>query len=586
MSPLVLARLLSIVVVQSSAPSSLRFTEEAAARGLVATNHCGDPVKKRYILETIGNGCALFDKDGDGDLDAFLVDSCALLPPETGDPLDHDWRPALDGQCRLFENDGHGRFTDVTESSGAGLRVFGCGVTAVDYDGDGDVDLFVTCWGDDHLLQNDGKGRFTDVTAKAKLSDPYWSIGSCFFDADGDGDLDVYVSNYVAMAIARDPKVWRKVDCPYFDILTICGPKGMVPEIDSFFVNDGDGTFHDASESSGIRDVQPSYGMGCTAFDEDLDGDVDVYVGNDSRANYLFENDGKGHFTDVADLAGVAVSRNGVGQASMGIACGDLDGNGLPDLVVTNFSHDDKEVYANQGGGNFLDVTSRMSFGPATYLALSWGTELADFDCDGDLDLFIANGHVYPEADRRAPELTYKQINRLYRNDGGILADATATAGPGFDRKASFRGVAIGDVDDDGDLDVLVMTQNEAPSLLINQLFGAANGGATNAGTDGATPRPHWLLLALEGAGKNRGAIGARVVAELGGKKQLRQVRAGASFASSHDPRLHFGLGTSPTLDRLTVTWPDGKTQTFEKLAADRVVILKEGGELVERSRP
>ena len=257
---------------------------------------------------------------------------------------------------------------------------------------------------------------------------------------------------------------------------------------------------------------------------------------------------------------------------------------------MTNFSHDDKEVYANQGGGNFLDITSRMKFGPSTYLALSWGTEFTDFDDDGDLDLFIANGHVYPEADRRAPELNYRQVNRLYRNDGNVLAEVTAEAGPGLERKASFRGAAFGDVDDDGDIDVLVMTQNEAPSLLVNQLFGGAKpDGSAPAGDGTPAPgaaRPHWLLLALEGGGANRAAIGARVTAEAGGRKLFRQLRAGASFASSNDPRLHFGLGTAASLDRLTVVWPGGATQTFEKIAVDRIVTLKEGGELVERSRP
>ena len=566
-----------IAAPQAPAPPAIVFTDEAAARGITWTNHCGDPKKKRYLMEEIGNGCALFDMDGDGDLDIYLADACRIGPPADlpagTNPQDVDWVPLLDGQCRLLENDGHGKFADVTDASGAGLRAFAQGATAADYDGDGDLDLYVTCWGADHLLQNDGKGKFADVTEKAGASDPYWSLGATFFDADGDRDLDLYVSNYFAMAIARDPKCWRKVDCPYFEMFAACGPKGMVPEVDSFFVNQGDGTFRDASASSGIRAVPPSYGMGVVAFDHDLDGDQDVFVGNDSRANYLFDNDGKGKFTDLADLAGVAVNRNGIAQACMGVGCGDFDGNGFLDLVVTNFSHDDKEVYANEGGGNFLDVTSRMEFGPATYLSLSWGTEFVDFDLDGDLDLFIANGHVYPEADSRAPELTYKQVNRVYRNDGGRLKDATEHAGPGLARRASFRGAAFGDVDGDGDVDVLVMAQNEPPSLLINRA------------RDGSSPPRHWLHLALESPGPNRFAIGARAVAEIGGRKHLRTVRSGGSFASSSDPRLHFGLGPATTIDRLTITWPDGTTQSAEKLAADRTLVWRQGSEPAERAR-
>jgi hypothetical protein len=561
--------------------AALRFVDEAAARGLSWVSRCGDPARKRYILETIGFGCALFDKDGDGDLDAFLLDAGRLLPPESGDPLDSDWRPALDGCCRLYENDGRGRFTDVTEASGAGLRAFASGVTAVDHDGDGDVDLFVTCWGADHLLENDGAGRFQDVTQRAKLSDPYWSVGAAFFDADGDGDLDAYLGNYVAMAVARDPKVWRKVDCPWFDIPTICGPKGMVAEPDSLFLNEGDGTFRDAGRESGVGAAEPRYALGVVAFDHDLDGDLDVYVGNDSRGNYMFDNDGNGRFTESGDLFGCSVSRNGVAQASMGIAVGDLDGNGFLDLAVTNFSHDDNTIYANQGGGNFLDVTSRMPFGPPSYFSLGWGTEFVDFDLDGDLDFFVANGHVYPEADLRAPELSYKQQNRVYRNDRGTLVDVTEQAGPGLARKASFRGAAFGDVDGDGDVDVLVTALDESPSLLVNQRVEPARAAAAEPAR-----APHWLLLSLQGSGRNRAAVGARVVAECGGTRQLRQLRAGGSFASSSDPRVHFGLGALASLDRLTITWPGGRTQTFEKVAADRALFLREGGELVERSKP
>ncbi len=552
------------------ASPTLAFVDEAAARGVTGVLTCGDRVKRRYLLECIGCGCALFDKDGDGDLDLFLVDAGTLAPPSDlpagVDPLDVDWKPKKDGTCRLYENDGAGRFTDVTESSGAGLHVFGQGVTAADPDGDGDLDLYVTCWGPNRFLRNDGSGKFVDATREALIGDPHWSVGAAFFDADGDDDLDLYVGNYLAMAVARDPKCWRKVDCPFLDVPAACGPKGMVPEPDSFFRNQGDGTFREASERSGIRDGEARYALGVVAFDHDQDGDIDVYVGNDSRANSLWDNDGRGRFTDIGDLAGVAVSRDGVAQASMGVACGDLDGDGLFDLAVTNFSHDDNTVYRNEGGGSFVDVTARFPFGPKAYLSLGWGTEFVDFDDDGDLDFFVANGHVYPEADVRAPELTWKQQNRVYQQERRTLLDVTDEAGSGMQRRASFRGAAFGDLDGDRDLDAVVMAMDEAPSLLINQGDG----------------RDALLLELRQPGGMNRVAVGARALAEVGGKKLARQVHAGGSFGCSSDLRLHFGLRGATQIDALTVTWPDGSTQRFEKVAGGRTLRLEKGGELVE----
>jgi hypothetical protein len=570
---------------QATGPAPITFTEEAAARGLAAINQCGDPLKKRWLLECIGNGCALFDMDGDGDLDVFLVESGRVAPPKSGDPRTTDWTAAADAPCRLFENGGGGRFKEVTATNGADLKAFGCGVTAADYDGDGDLDLFVTCWGGDHLLQNDGRGHFTDVTAKARTSDPFWSVGSTFFDADGDGDLDLYVANYFAMAVARDPACWKKTGCPWLGVPAPCGPKGMVPEPDSFFRNDGaavaggDVTFTDASESSGIRAAPDSFGLGVVAFDQDDDGDVDLYVGNDSRANFLWDNDGHGHFTEIADLAGCAVSRNGLEQASMGVACGDYDGDGRADLFCTNFSQDDATLYHNLGGSSFLDETGRHDFGPEAYLSLKWGTEFVDFDGDGDLDLFMACGHIYVEADTKAPEMTYRQLNHVYRNAAGRFVDVTRTAGAGAQRKASFRGAAFGDVDDDGDVDVLVVAQNEAPSLLINQ---------------SPDPLAHTVVLELRGAGRNPFAIGAKVTAEAGKQTMSRLVRAGGSFACASDFRVHLGVGASGAvgagaatkLDRVVVRWPDGKVQEFRDVATGRRLKLTEGGALEEVKRP
>jgi hypothetical protein len=364
------------------------------------------------------------------------------------------------------------------------------------------------------------------------------------------------------MAVERDPDCWRKVDCPFLDVPAACGPKGMVPEPDSFFRNKGNGDFRDVSDKAGIHDHEARYALGVVAFDQDLDGDIDVYVGNDSRANSLWDNDGRGRFFDLGDLSGAAVNRDGVAQASMGVACGDLDGDTLFDLAVTNFSHDDNTVYLNEGGGNFTDVTARHPFGPKAYLSLGWGTEFVDFDDDGDLDFFVANGHVYPEADVRAPELTWKQQNRVYCQTKGILRDVTDDAGSGLSRRASFRGAAFGDIDGDRDQDVLVMAMDEAPALLINQGDG----------------RDAFLLELRQPAGMNRFAIGARAVATVGEKRLARQVRAGGSFASMSDLRLHFGLGGATKIDRLEVTWPDGTKQEFADVAGGRSARLVKGG--------
>jgi hypothetical protein len=352
----------------------------------------------------------------------------------------------------------------------------------------------------------------------------------------------------------------------------------MVPEPDTFYVNNGDGTFRDASVESGIRAVPDSFGLGVVAFDYDDDGDQDVYVANDSRPHNLFENDGKGRFTDVGDLMGCALSKSGLAQAGMGVACGDFDGDLDLDLFLTNFSHDDDTLYENEGKNGFFDVTAKHAFGVEAYLSLSWGTEFVDFDDDGDLDLFVANGHVYPEADQRAPELSYAQLNRVYLNEEAHYRDATPFAGPGLARKASFRGAAFGDVDGDGDQDVLVVAQNAAPTLLMN---GSAAIAAVGPAANGA----HWLEVSLEGSGMNRFAVGAKVVAEVGTKRLLRTVRAGGSFASSSAGPLHFGLGGATEAARLTVIWPDGKTEVAEHVAGDRRLRWRAGAGPVERAR-
>jgi hypothetical protein len=454
----------------------------------------------------------------------------------------------------------------VSEAAGVAFRGFATGVAVADYDADGDPDLLLTCWGPDLLYRNDGSGRFTEVGAATGLADPRWGVGAAWFDADRDGNLDLYVANYFAMDTERDPDCWNKVDCPYRELRVACGPRGMVAEADAFFRNRGDGTFEEAAAAAGFHDVEARYGLGVTAFDFDQDGDQDVYVANDSRGNFLFENDGAGHFEEVGDLLGAAVNRDGIAQAGMGIAVGDYDDDLDLDLFLTNFSHDYNTLYRNESGLEFLDVTRQSGMGEDVFFALSWGTALADFDNDGDLDLFVANGHVYPEADQRAPELRYRQRNHLYENRAGTFVDVSEAAG--LHRQASSRGAAVGDVDGDGDLDLAVVQQNEVPSLWIN----------------GQETGHHFLLLSLEGRGSRRDALGARVLLRAGARAAYRELTSGHSFASQHDSRLHFGLGESSRIELLEIHWPDGETQTLEDLAADAWLHVRQGAEPEVRS--
>lgn len=542
------------------------WQEEGARRGLNVSPVAGTASgQARYLLEETGTGCAFLDHDGDGDLDVYWLESGRLRPVHGGKPrpglADVDsYEPARDGLCRLFQNDGHGHFKDVTEETAAGLSDFACGVSVADYDNDGDEDLYVTCFGPNRLLRNDG-GVFREVGGPAGVADPRWSIGSCWLDADLDGDLDLYVANYFAMSTERDPECWRKVDCPYHDLRTACGPKGMVAERDGFFLNRGDGTFEDGAAAWGMEDVEARYGMGVISLDADQDGYPDVYVANDSRGNFLWRNDGGRRFVERGDLAGLALSRKGQAQAGMGIACGDLDGDLDEDLFLTNFSHDLNTLYRNDGALSFLDVSEQAGMGREDYFALGWGTEFLDLDNDGGLELFVANGHIYPEADQRAPELSYRQRNRVFGCSGDRLVDQTLRF-EGLTRRESSRGVAVGDIDHDGDLDLLVAEQGAAPSLLIN-------------------PHPvragRAVLVELEGTADSRDAVGVRGVATVGGRRLLRVVRRGQSYASQHDHRLHFGLGAELEVSRLEVHWLRGPVEVFLHLPAGHEIRIRQG---------
>ncbi|HEX6903750.1 MAG TPA: FG-GAP-like repeat-containing protein [Thermoanaerobaculia bacterium] len=521
--------------------------DEAAEAGVILPNVSGTSEKK-YILESTGSGACFLDHDLDGDMDLYVVNGATLAT--TG--------PANPAKDALYENLGGGQFKDVTRQAGVGDGGWGGGCAAADYDNDGDPDLYITNYGPNVLYRNEGNGTFRDVTAQAGVGDSRWSLGAAFVDIDRDGDLDLYVANYLRFDPADREMMSRK--CSWKGAEVMCGPRGFPGEEDVLYRNNGNGTFSDVSAQAGIAG-HSLYGMGVAAGDLDGDGDADILVGNDSQENSFFVNDGQGRFTEQAVPAGVALSGDGRQQACMGVDLGDYDGDGDEDLFVTNFSDDYHTLYRNEGQGLFTDVSLQAGLDPATRSSLGWGGGFFDYDNDGDLDLFIAGGHVYPQVDLHDRATSYRQRNLLFRNEGnGKFADVTERSGPGMALVQPSRGSAFADYDDDGDLDVVVVNENDVPALLRN------DGG--NAG--------HWLKVRLVGRRSNRDGIGARLLLEAGKRTQFREVRLNAGYGSSHDPRIHFGLGSAAQVERLEVRWPSGKVQSLPGLPADRLVTIDE----------
>ncbi len=531
-------------------PPEIRFVDVAAEAGLDAVTYGGGP-DKDHILESVGTGAAFVDVDGDGRLDVFLVNAWALDEEPSG--------VRLKGRNALYRNRGDGTFEDVTDRAGVADGGWGCGVCAGDFDGDGHVDLYVTNFGPNRLYRNNGDGTFDQVAEAAGVADPGWGAGAAFFDAEGDGDLDLYVANYIEATMdevlaARRTSTWREA------VKVLAGPFGMRGGRDRFYRNNGDGTFADATDAAGMADTAESYGLGVLASDLDDDGDVDVYVANDSNPNFLYRNDGAGTFTEVATWSGAGLSGDGIAQAGMGVDAGDLDGDGLEDVFVTNFTQDTCTMYRNLGGLMFLDISAELGLKATTHQALSWGCALFDPDLDGDLDVVIANGHIYPQVEQ-VPDLgeTYRQRPILLRNDGGRLTDVSREAGPGLQLAASARGLAVGDYDGDGDPDLLITAMDDPPLLLRNDTSRSA----------------HWATLRLfdrHGAP----AINAVAILTAGGVTRRREQRSGSSYQSQNAPELYFGLGDAATIDRLEVRWPGGRRVVQNDLAADRPITLKE----------
>jgi hypothetical protein len=537
----------------------VQFEDVAAKAGLTAPNVSGPERNKQYIIETAGSGVALFDYDNDGWLDIFVVNGTMLteLPKGQG-PTSH-----------LYRNNHDGAFADVTQKAGLVRAGWGQGVCAGDYDNDGDTDLFVTYWGQNALWRNNGDGAFTDVAEKSGLHHKTvrWSTGCSFLDYDKDGDLDLFVANYIDLDLKKTPARGSNDYCSWKGLPVVCGPRGLPPGVNLLYRNDGRGNFTDVSETSGIAKTTGRYGFTSLVSDYDNDGRPDIYLACDSTPNILFHNEGNGTFTDIGLLSGTAVNEDGEEQAGMGVAAGDYDRDGWIDLVKTNFADDTPTLYRNSGNNLFTDVTFPARLGVNTRF-LGWGVGFVDVDNDGWKDIFMVNGHVYPEVDTLNSQSPFKQERVLFWNlrDKTFL-DISEHAGSGvLDRRAS-RGAAFGDLDNDGSLEVVVNNINDTPSLLKN-----------------SGERQNWVLLQLLGTKSNRSGIGARVTISAGGVKQMDEVRSGGSYLSQNDLRLHFGIGQDKMLDRAEVVWPSGRREFFAGLKANRVIVLEEGkGTTLER---
>ncbi len=536
--------------VAPAAPADPSFVDVASTAGLTTVLYCGGP-DKDHILESVGSGCAFIDYDGDGHLDVFLVNAWALEEQPS--------RVRLKGKNALYRNRGDGIFEDVTARAGVADESWGCGVCAGDFDNDGRVDLYVTNFGPNRLYRNRGDGTFEQVAERAGVAEAGWSTGSAFFDADGDGDLDLYVANYISSTMeevlsARRTSLWRE------KVKVLAGPFGMRGGRDRFFRNNGDGTFRDATDQVGMTDTAESYGLGVLASDFDLDGDVDVFVANDSNPNFLYRNNGNGTFTEVGAWSGAGLNGSGVAQAGMGVDSADFDGDGRPDIFVTTFAKDSATLYQNEGEFLFQDVSPAIGLKSISYEVLKWGCAFLDVDHDTDNDLVIVNGHIYPQVNQ-APELneSYRQLPLLLRNDNGKLTDISRRSGPGFQLAVSARGLAVGDYDNDGDLDLLVTAMDSPPLLLRND-----------------TPRSgHWLKIrALNRHGSP--SIGARITLSAEGKTQIRELRSGGSHMSQNALEVQFGLGASAKADVVEIRWPGGHKTVLRDVIADRTITARE----------
>ena len=536
--------------------------EDITAKTGIKFEHLLAPEQK-YILESMSGGVLLLDYDRDGWVDIYFTNAPTLEMAKKGEKA----------RSALYHNNHDGTFTDVTDRAGLAHPCFANGGAVGDYNNDGWPDIYVTCLGGNVLYRNNGDGTFTDVTAKAGVADGRWSTGAAFGDYDGDGYLDLMVANYVDFDLANPPAFGKGINCKYKGIDVQCGPRGLKGSGDSLFHNNGDGTFTNVSKSAGVEDPGGYYGLGVVWADFSNTGKPDIYVANDSTPSYLYRNQGKGKFEEIGLESGTALSEDGNEQASMGIAIGDYLHNGRPSLYVTHFADDYDTLYRNDGNWEFHDVSYQAGVALPSIKWVKWGDAFVDLDNDGWLDLVVASGHVYPQVDTLPSGDRYREPKLVDMNQGsGTFCDAHDQTGPAIQEPRAARGLAVGDLFNTGNMDVVIENLDGSPSILKNL----------------GIPGRHWVSFELAGIKSNRIGIGARVKLVAGGMTQTEEIHSGGSYLSQNDLRVHFGLAETAKIDQVEIRWPSGAVDVIKDLAADKFYSVLEGKGIVpfEEIRP
>jgi hypothetical protein len=538
------------------------FEEIAAKSGLVFVSN-SSPTPKKNQPETMVAGVALLDYDNDGFLDVYVVNGAAIPSLRKEGP--QYWN-------RLYHNNHDGTFTDVTDKAGVGYPCWAMGAAVGDFNNDGLPDLIVSCFGGVVLYRNNGDGTFTDVTKAAGLDiDKGWATGGVFGDYDGDGNSDLFVPHYVDFNMNDLPQFGSQVTCQYHHVPVQCGPRGLKGSPDNLYRNNGDGTFTDVSKAAGVDDPNNFFGLTAVWSDFDNDGKLDLFVTNDGEPNYLYRNDGSGHFKDIAFDSGVAVSEEGLEQANMGVAVGDYLNDGKMSIAISHFSEEYAALYRNDGGFNFTDVSHLAGIAQPSVPYVGWGDAFVDLSNSGWQDLVLVNGHVYPQVDDAKAGIAYREPKLVYLNQhNGTFREMSAATGKAVLIPQVSRGLAVGDLFHRGVLDLVVENLVGGPMILEPK----------------PNPSNHWVSFALEGSPNNRLALNARIRVTTGTLQQLHEIRSGGSYLSQSDLHLHFGLGSARTIDKVEVIWPNGATQTFTNLQSDHFYALKQSGNLVLSDAP
>ena len=539
-----------------------RLVDITASTG-IHFNHLASPEKK-YIVESMSGGVALIDYDGDGWPDIYFTNAPDVAMQLAGKKA----------RSALFHNNHDGTFTDVTDKAGVGYPCWAMGAAVGDYNNDGWPDLLVTCFNGVVLYRNNGDGTFTDVTKQTGLDKDYgWATGAAFGDYDGDGWADLFVPHYAKISLSDLPKFGSLITCQYHGIRVQCGPRGLPGYPDALYHNNGDGTFTNVAQQAGVADAQGLLGLGAIWSDLDNNGRLDLFVSNDSGPNYFYRNNGNGTFTEIGYDSGVALSQDGNEQANMGIAAGDYNHTGRESLFVSHFSEDYGTLWRNEGNWSFTDVSYAAGIAHSTWPYVGWGDAFVDLDNSGWPDLFLVNGHVYPQVDSAHLLSKYREPKLLFQNQrDGTFKDVSKLAGEAIQIPQVSRGLAVGDLFNDGREDLVIENLEGGPMILRPE----------------SAPRNHWISFQFAGTKSNRLALNTRVHVFAGDLAQMDEVRSGGSYMSQNDLRLHFGLGEHRQADRVEITWPAGESETFTNLAADRFYCLKEGAGIVpcESIRP